>query len=104
MERRDACDIDGLSREVEWSFGKSDMEGKVARVAARKRGRDRVSNEGERMSQSFRSLDVRPSPTPISAFQPFSCRPSGDGSGEKLKALLSQREVMLQLPLHSRPQ
>ena len=25
-----------------------------------------------------------PSPTPISGFQPFSCRPSGDGSGEKL--------------------
>ena len=50
-----------------------------------------------------------PSPPPISAFQlsefqPFSCRPSGDGSGEKLQALLSQREVMLQLPLHSRPQ
>ena len=41
---------------------------------------------------------------PISEFQPFPCRPAGDGSGEKLQALLSQREVMLQLPLHSRPQ
>src|SRR2546423_2624485 len=45
-----------------------------------------------------------PSPAPISEFQPFPCRPSGDDSGEKLKALLSQREVMLQLPFHSRPQ
>ena len=39
-----------------------------------------------------------------SEFQPFPCRPSGDCSGEKLQALLSQREVMLQLPLHSGPQ
>src|SRR5204862_1165241 len=39
-----------------------------------------------------------------SEFQPFTCRPSGDDSGEKLQALLSQREVMLQLSLHSRPQ
>src|SRR5437867_6178343 len=45
-----------------------------------------------------------PSPAPISEFQPFSCRPSRDGSGEKLQALLSQREVMLQLSLHSQPQ
>ena len=37
-------------------------------------------------------------------FQPFPCRPCGNGSGEKLQALLSQREVMLQLPLHLRPQ
>jgi len=36
-----------------------------------------------------------------SEFQPFPYRPSGNGSGEKLQALLSQREVMLQLPLHS---
>ena len=43
-------------------------------------------------------------PSQLSEFQPFPCRPSGDGSGEKLQALLSQREVMLQLPLHSRPQ
>ena len=50
--------------------------------------------------------DVTPSPTrsPISEFQSFPCRPSGDGSGEKLQALLSQREVMLQLPLHSQLQ
>ena len=40
----------------------------------------------------------------LSEFQPFPCHPSGDGSGEKLQALLSQREVMLQLPLHSQLQ
>ena len=34
-------------------LGKSDIEGQVARVAARKRGRDRVSNERELMSQEF---------------------------------------------------
>ena len=55
-------------------------------------------------AQNFRSLDVNPSPTPISAFQPFPYRPSGNGSGENLQALLSQREVMLQLPLHSQLQ
>ena len=51
--------------------------------------------------------DVTPSParrSPISEFQPFPNRPSGNGSGEKLQALLSQREVMLQLPLHSQLQ
>ena len=60
---------------------------------------------------NIKCLDVtRPLPRfPISAFQlsefqPFPCRPSGDGSGEKLQALLSQREVMLQLPLHSQLQ
>ena len=60
---------------------------------------------------NIKCLDVTRSPTLIfdfsvsaSEFQPFPCRPSGDGSGEKLQALLSQREVMLQLPLHSRPQ
>jgi hypothetical protein len=34
-------------------FGGSDIEGQVARVAARKRGSDRVSNERELMSQEF---------------------------------------------------
>jgi hypothetical protein len=53
--RGDASDIDGPSREAEWSFGKSDIEGKVARVVARKRGRDRVSNKRERLSQNLRS-------------------------------------------------
>lgn len=56
------------------------------------------------VEEHMASYHVTSSPTPISGFQPFSCRPSGDGSGEKLQALLSQREVMLQLPLHSRPQ
>ena len=37
------------------AFGKSDIEGKAARVAARERGRERVSNERERMSQAFTS-------------------------------------------------
>ena len=53
--RGDASDIDGPSREAEWSFGKNDIEGKVARVATRKRGRDRVSNKRQRLSQNFRS-------------------------------------------------
>ena len=39
------------NREVEWSFGKSDIEGKAAREAARERGRERVSNGREHMSQ-----------------------------------------------------
>src|ERR671918_2498732 len=39
-----------------------------------------------------------------SEFQPFPCRPSSNGPGEKLQALLSQREVMLQLPLHAQLQ
>src|SRR5215470_14482468 len=34
----------------------------------------------------------------------FPYRPSGKGSGQKLQTLLSQREVMLQLPLHSQLQ
>jgi hypothetical protein len=46
------------NREVEWSFWESDIEGKVARVAARKRGRDRVSNGREHMSQSVGSERV----------------------------------------------
>ena len=41
-------------------FGKSDIEGKAAMVAASELGSERVSNERERMSQSFRSLDVTP--------------------------------------------
>jgi hypothetical protein len=36
-------------------FGKSDIEGKAAMVAASELGSERVSNERERMSQEFRS-------------------------------------------------
>ena len=43
----DASDIDGLSREAEWSFGKRDIEGKTAREAASELGKERVSNERE---------------------------------------------------------
>ena len=56
--RGDASDIDGQTERSNGVFGKSDIEGKVARVAARKRGRDRVSNERERASQSIRELDI----------------------------------------------
>jgi hypothetical protein len=49
--RGDASDIDGQNRGSNGAFGISDIEGKVARVAARKRGRDRVSNGREHMSQ-----------------------------------------------------
>src|SRR5437764_5721583 len=43
------------------AFGKSDIEGKVARVAARKRGRDRVSSEREHRVKTFevRSSDFK---------------------------------------------
>src|SRR5918996_1772122 len=41
------------SREAEWSFWESDIEGKAAMVAASELGSERVSNERERMSQSF---------------------------------------------------
>ena len=51
--RGDASDIDGQTERSNGATGKSDIEGKVARVAARKRGRDRVSNETERMKQHF---------------------------------------------------
>jgi hypothetical protein len=46
------------NRDVEWSFGKSDIEGKTARVAARELGKARVSNGREHMSQ-FQSSSVR---------------------------------------------
>ena len=45
--RGDASEIDGLTERSNGAFGKSDIEGKVARVAARKRGRDRVSSGRE---------------------------------------------------------
>jgi hypothetical protein len=41
------------SREPEWSFGESDIEGKTAREAASELGKERVSNEWERVSQNF---------------------------------------------------
>src|SRR5204862_2791005 len=46
------------------AFGKSDIEGKVARVAARKRGRDRVSSEREHRVKTFevRSSDFKHDP------------------------------------------
>src|SRR5438876_5850671 len=37
------------------AYGKSDIEGKTAREAASELGKERVSNERERMSQSVRS-------------------------------------------------
>ena len=84
------------------SWAKRDSNGRDPKSSAKKGAKKSAVKEAK-------PKDVTPSPTPISAFQlsefqPFPCRPSGDGSGEKLQALLSQREVMLQLPLHSRPQ
>ena len=42
--------IDGQTDRSNGAFGKSDMEGKIARVAASELGKERVSNERERMS------------------------------------------------------
>jgi hypothetical protein len=56
---RDACDIDGQTGRSNGAFGKSDIEGKVARVAARKRGRDRVSNGWEHLSQSWEANEFQ---------------------------------------------
>jgi hypothetical protein len=49
--RRAACDIDGKTERSNGAFGKSDIEGKTARVAARELGKARVSNGREHMSQ-----------------------------------------------------
>jgi len=53
--------IDGQTERSNGAFGKSDIEGKVARVAARKRGRDRVSSEREHRVKTFevRSSDFK---------------------------------------------
>ena len=42
----------GKTERSNGAFGKSDIEGKAARVAASKRGCDRVSSGREHMSQS----------------------------------------------------
>src|SRR5437773_6608233 len=62
--RGDASDIDGQAERPNGAFGKSDIEGKVARVATSELGSERVSNEREQMSQSFRSLDATRIPPP----------------------------------------
>jgi hypothetical protein len=66
-----ARDIDGKTETSDGAFRRSDIEGKVARVAARKRGRVRVSNGREPMSQcrqraSFNSFYR--SALPVSSF------------------------------------
>ena len=59
----DAGDIDGKTERPNGAFGKSDIEGKTARVAASELGNEQVSYERERVSQSagqrtsFNSLD-----------------------------------------------
>ena len=53
--RGDASGIDGQTDRSNGAFGKSDIEGKTAREAANELGKERVSNERERMSQSLRS-------------------------------------------------
>ena len=53
--RRATRDIDGQTGRSNGAFGESDIEGKTAREAATELGKERVSNERELMSQSFRS-------------------------------------------------
>src|SRR6266481_574216 len=53
--RGDASEIDGQIERSNGAFGKSDIERKTAREAASELGKERVSNERERMSQNFRS-------------------------------------------------
>jgi hypothetical protein len=60
--RGDASDIDGQADRSNGAFGKSDIEGKAAMVAASELGKERVSNEREQMSQCFRSLEATPTP------------------------------------------
>jgi len=48
------------------AYGKSDIEGKTASEAASELGKERVSNERERVSQRFRSLDATPGFLPMS--------------------------------------
>jgi len=50
----------GKTERSNGAFGKSDIEGKVARAAARKRGRDRVSNGREHMSQRGQRASFNP--------------------------------------------
>ena len=51
MEPRGASDIDGQTERSNGAFGKSDIEGKTARVGASELGKERVSNVREHMSQ-----------------------------------------------------
>ena len=71
--RGDASDIDGPVTQAKprpgfptersnGAYGKSNIEGKTAREAASELGKERVSNERERMSQSFRSSGRRQVP------------------------------------------
>ena len=55
--RVDASDIDGKTERPNGAFGKSDIEGKTARVVASELGKARVSNGWEHMSQ-FQSSSV----------------------------------------------
>ena len=50
--RGDASNIDGQTERSNGAFGKSDIEGKTAREAASELGKERVSKERERVSQS----------------------------------------------------
>jgi hypothetical protein len=50
--RWDASDIDGKTDRSNGALGQSDIEGKTARVAASELGKERVSKERERISQS----------------------------------------------------
>ena len=50
--RRVARDIDGQTERSNGAFGKNDIEGKAAMVAASELGSERVSNERAHMSQS----------------------------------------------------
>jgi hypothetical protein len=49
--RGDVSDIDGQTERLNGAFGKSDIEGNAAMVAASELGSERVSNGREHMSQ-----------------------------------------------------
>ena len=52
--RRDASDIDGLSREAEWSFWEKRHRRQSRQGSSERVGKERVSKERERVSQSVR--------------------------------------------------
>jgi hypothetical protein len=90
--RGDASDIDGQTDRSNGAFGKSDIEGKVARVAARKRRRDRASNQREHMSQrgqrtSFNSLRANDR---VSAYERNGARGTRDIEGKAARVAASE--------------
>ena len=54
-----ARDIDGQTERSNGAFGKNDIEGKAAMVAASELGSERVSNGREHMSQSWEASEFQ---------------------------------------------